>query len=100
MEAAYIAAQAVIARRLDRNRVLEVANELLAAINGNWNKGPDHYDRALEALNALAWVASVVVEAHGESASAFKFYTRLLERNLDVMADCVANERAVMRRPN
>ena len=100
MEAAYVAARAVIARRLDRNRVLEVANEMLATINGNWNKGPDHYDRALEALNALAWVTAVVVEAHGESGSAFTFYRRTLERNLDVMAECVAHERRQLARPN
>jgi len=100
MEAAYIAAQAVISTKLDRNRVLAVANEMLGTINANWNKGPEHYDRALEALNALAWVTSVMVEVHGESGSAFRFFTRTLERNLDVMAVCVEREKAAMRRPN
>ena len=100
MEAAYVAAQAVISTKLDRHRVLAVANELLAAINGNWNKGPDHYDRALEALNALAWVTAIMVEVHGESGSAFRFYTRSLERNLDVMADCIAATKAQMEKPN
>lgn len=69
---------------LDEERVGEISYDILLAIRKNFLRGPQSRERALEALNALAGAASVViVGCDGPRGEAEEFFQTALRQNLD-----------------
>ena len=62
------------AHTLDRKRITHLAAEIMRAVRDNYAAGPESSDRVFEALNALAFVAAVVVKGTGDDARAMHFF--------------------------
>jgi hypothetical protein len=68
---------------LDHNRVEELTGQILLPVRANYQRGPISRDRALEALNALAVAAAVVVSGcDGMGGEAEKFFYQALTINI------------------
>lgn len=72
-------------RELDAGRVEQIAAVALAAVRENYVRGPTSRERALEALNACAFVAAAVIAGTGDRAGrreARDFFMRALAQNI------------------
>lgn len=71
---------------LDEERVGAISYKILTAIRANYLRGPESRDRALEALNALAGAAAVVIMGcDGRGGEAEQFFRAALRQNLESM---------------
>jgi hypothetical protein len=70
-------------RGLDRERVEEITKEILLVIRENYMRGPVSRDRCLEALNALAASAALVIQgSDGPVGEARAFFDKAFEQHL------------------
>jgi len=68
---------------LDRARIEEITKSILLVIRENYLRGPQSRDRALEALNALAASAGVVIlGADGQGGKAHQFFLQALNQHI------------------
>jgi hypothetical protein len=68
---------------LDRSRIEALVVAFLLEIKKNYMRGPTSRDRALEALNALASCAALVIHgADGMNGEAHRFFVDALEMQL------------------
>jgi hypothetical protein len=68
---------------LDSERVHELSFKLLEPLRDNYVQGPESRDRSLEALNALASVAALVIMGcDGLNGEAQEFFVSALSGNL------------------
>lgn len=71
------------AQAFDNRRVDKLSGTILAAIRENYELGPLGRERAMEALNALASSAAVVISGcGGNQEAALEFFGRALRINV------------------
>jgi hypothetical protein len=69
---------------LDRERIERLMAEILKPIKDNYIRGPTHPERVLEALNALAAAACLLIHgAEGPGGEAERFFLQAFMQHLN-----------------
>jgi hypothetical protein len=67
---------------LDRERIGRLTEQIMLALNRNYQAGPLNRDRVYEALNSLAFCAAWVIRTTGKDPEALEFFSKALNINL------------------